>query len=170
MILFYFYYLLFLCLLLDVESPLETVVGLNWGDYCGSRKHPPAVVLWIKTFPYPVNEIITSNENLSAYLCCKKSCILTKTNLNHVTKNIGVLQWGDRDQLLRIRKPHSDLKCVFNSMRPDKITCSVFFPEASILFVGGGSGIISVWPVHFDMDMVSISSLLSKHLPVQSQQ
>ena len=145
--------------LLGTSSPLETVNGLQWGNYCGSPCHPSPVVQWIQTCPFPANKIIASAHNLSAYLCGKNVCILSKRNLSNVSSQIGMLTWGYNDMLFRIHSLNSNSKTVFNPMRPDIVTCCEYVPGVEILFIGGTSGVLNVWPVRFSMDGVRILSV-----------
>jgi len=146
----------------NVMTPLSSVVGLQWGDYCGSPVHQSPVVQWIQTFPFQAKKIITSKNDLSAYLCAENTCVLSNQSLSKVTKPIGILQWGYHDQLIRIHLIHSNLKTLFHPMRPDTVTCCVFVPGADILFVGGTSGVLNVWPVRFTVDVPCLDVIGAK--------
>lgn len=143
-------------LILVCKSPLDTVIGIQWGNYCGSKAHPLPLVQWVQTLSYPPNRIITaSSNNLSAYLCQENTCVLTSSALSSISTPVGILSWQKNDGLLHVHSTTSPNKSVFNPMRPDRVTCCEFIPEMDILFVGGSSGILSVWPVSFQLYKVS---------------
>lgn len=142
-------------------SPLPTLVGLQWGDYCGSPSHSRPTIQWIHSGTIAAKRIITSMDNLSAYLCGRNICVLTKNPLSESVTPIGMLTWGHHDSLLHIRSFDSKQKSVFNPMRPDRVTCCEYIHSLGILFVGGESGVLNVWPVGFSAKEVTYLFLLS---------
>lgn len=139
-----------------LPSPMDNVIGVQWGDYCGSPSHQAPVVQWVQALSFPAKRIITSAKSLSAYLCSQSVCVLTPYNLSNVTKPIGMLAWGNQDSMLQVGSSNSHLKTAFNPMRPDPVTCCEYVPGLDILFVGGTSGVLNVWPVHFTLATVSV--------------
>lgn len=137
-----------------IPSPIDTVQGVQWGDYCGSPSHPPPVVYWVQTYTFQTKKIIASSNSLSAYLCGDDICILAHKNLHQVNPKIGMLTWGYSDMLLRVHSSNTNIKTAFNPMRPDDVTCCEYVPGAEILLVGGTSGVLNVWPVRFSIDGV----------------
>jgi len=112
-------------------------------------------VQWVQTLSFPAKRIITSTSSLSAYLCQDNICLLTEGAAGNINKPIGMLSWGNNDSLLQVKLTNSNVKTYFNPMRPDRVTCCEFVPGLDILFVGGTSGILNVWPVRFQLDRVS---------------
>ncbi|XP_066923807.1 lysosomal-trafficking regulator-like [Clytia hemisphaerica] len=144
------------------KSPLDSVVGIQWGDYCGSKSHLAPVVQWVQTLNFPAQRIISASSSLAAYLCQENTCVLTRTALTNVVKPIGILSWGAKDSLLQVQSSSTPMKSFFNPMRPDHVTCCEFIPELDVLFVGGSSGILNVWPVRFFLSKPSLDVVGAK--------
>ena len=104
------------------KSPLESVIGIQWGDYCGSKSHQAPLVQRVQTLNYPAKRIITSASSLSAYLCQENICILTEGVVGNINKQIGMLSWGNNNILLQVKATNSSTKTYFNPMRPDRVT------------------------------------------------
>lgn len=145
-----------------IPSPIDTVQGVQWGDYCGSPSHPPPVVYWVQTYTFQTKKIIALSNSLSAYLCGDDICILAHKNLHQVNPKIGMLTWGYSDMLLRVHSSNTNIKTAFNPMRPDDVTCCEYVPGAEILLVGGTSGVLNVWPVRFSIDGPSLDVVGAK--------
>ena len=139
---------------MEVYSLLPSVAGLQWGDFCGSPVHPHPTIQLVHTSPKVAKKIITSTNNLSAFLCGSNICILIKCCLSDSVNPIGLLTWGHHDTLLHVHAFDTNRKSTFNPMRPDDVTCCEYVHSLGILFVGGASGVLNVWPVGFSIQEV----------------
>lgn len=142
--------------ILAISSPIDSVIGVQWGDYCGSPSRPAPVVQWVQAVSFSANRIITSEDSISAYLCHESACVLPTRNNSILSKPIGILTWGRHDNMLEISSSNSQVKTLFNPMRADVVTFCEYVPGLDILFVGGSSGVLNVWPVQVNLTTVCV--------------
>ena len=129
-------------------------MGIDWGNYCGSPFHEQPIAQHWQSSTVNIHQIITSSDSLSAYLCGANACVLTNKSLDTVTCDVGMLTWGWTDSMLRVQRINGDVKKMYAPMRPDRVTCCAYVPGAEILFVGGESGVLNVWPIKYSNNEV----------------
>eukprot|EP00794_Sanderia_malayensis_P020579 gene20579-22605_t len=137
-------------------QPLPTVTGLVWGRYCGSPSQSNPTIQWIESFDFSPSKVIASSASLVAWVLKPKSCLLLLDENCHDEKKVASISWDSDDNFLIVKHLLSHVEIMFDACRPDKITCCEFVPGSDLLLVGGESGIIAVWPVKLNIDMMSL--------------
>eukprot|EP00795_Rhopilema_esculentum_P002843 gene2843-1077_t len=146
----------------DCVQPLPTVLGLSWGRYCGSPSQTDPVMQWVESFEFTPSCIQPSVKSSTAFVVDKDCCLIVPEEDCLEDKKMGCVSWKDNDSFIVLKSLVSNRKARFDAARPDKITCCSFAPGADLLFIGGSSGILTVWPVKFCPDPISLNIIGSK--------
>ncbi|XP_064622032.1 lysosomal-trafficking regulator-like isoform X2 [Lineus longissimus] len=138
-------------------SPLPTVKGLKWGNYVGSPDLQDPVPTWQQSHGNAVMSLVAlpTGDQFGLGPC---SCLLVMyskergvTTMNTVNCTwVGKVTWGYPDGILRIKnKPNSPMVNFIHKHGAEQVTCCASVPDCHLLFVGGNSGVISVYNTEY---------------------
>ncbi|KAJ8308471.1 hypothetical protein KUTeg_013345 [Tegillarca granosa] len=141
-----------------IKSPLNTVTGLKWGSYVGSPHLPPPTVVWQEKFESsvasleasPTGDVFGVGADSFCLMMHSKQKVLRVFNSTDVVW-AAIISWKHPDGILRI-KNHKE-KPLVNFMHEsptDLVTCCASLPDCRLLFVGGSSGLITIYQTVFN--------------------